>query len=1091
MNIPILGSTNPFAKFFRFGRLQDSNIKDEVVKKSNSQGYSQEELDFGFATYWNYGIGEPDNAGYGMSSISIQFDQYFRAKAQRIYKYREMSYYPDINDGLDMICDEAMVENSQTGDYLELYLKDEVPEHIEEQLRDHWNYLIHNVFSLNDTGWDLFRRWLVDGELYLELILDDEGENIIDFKVLPPQTVTPVYDDTEIIGYVQTPSFTYGVNDGGASGNVDNAGYGDNTERSDDYSGHENTVNDEVRFDKNQVVYINYGETGRNKLDVRGFLESNIRIYNQLKYLEDAVVVYRIVRAPERRIWNVNVGKMPKGKAEQHIRGLIQRYRKNVYYDPSTGAMDSSRNFQAMTEDFWFAKDENGEGTSVDTLAGGCLAMDTKVSLLDGRELSISEIKDEIDMGKKLWTYSCHPETGEVVPGLISWAGVTQKSAKVMKLTLDNGEHIICTYDHKFPMYDRGFVRADEITVDDSLIPLYRRTQKISSYTNEYEQFFDNNDKQWKYTHRVVSDMLKDCEVEYHTYDENISNGQYGVRHHKDFNRFNNSPDNLVFMSWDDHKKLHQDIGFPPNVGTIAAKNKLLYLKENDIDAYNAWCETISYNSKKFWRELTDEEYHQMCDKLSVAVSEYIDGLSNYDRIKRAETSRANFKIGSEVFHHKMKTDKDFYNYVISKRKQYWTDDIKAKKAEETSFYAKKRWNDCGEELRTNHRLLQKVEFSHDILKFIIDLVKGKTTHEFTIKMVVDALNSSHIMLSELERLNCNKSVPNWDIDDGYTVTLVKKCVNQFGYESWVDFRKKESIHNHRVVKIEYLENPIEVGTLTIDNDELYHNFHTFALSCGVFTKNSQLGEMNDVYYFERKLHQNMKIPRNRWGGANDDVSDVYTSGKSGEITREEIKFSRFVNRLQKRFSSMFMEAYLTQLRLNGFDDKYIDENLYRIQFTQSNLWKQYKELEILEARFGILGAIETYIYKPEENDNGPFSMDFVLKNWFLMTNEEFEENKKSLDKEKEAARLAMRDIGFNNNKEGGDEFGGEAGGGDEFGGEGGDEFGGGMGGDMGGDEFGGGGDEFGGEADAGGDDMGGGDEFGAAEGETGEFDEA
>lgn len=608
MNIPIFGGSNPFAKYFRFGRLTDDNVSDSIEKSQNSQGYSQEQIDFGHASYYNYGMaGGGDDMGYGHSSISVQFDQYFREKAYRIFKYREMSYYPDINDGLDMICDEAMVEDSN-GDYVTLQLKEEVPEHIEDQLRDYWDYLVNDVFSLNDTGWELFRRWLIDSELYLELILDDEGDTIIDFKVLPPQTMTPVYEDAEIIGYVQTPYYTYGATDAGAMDKMDRSfeqtttGYQQTTD-----DGQNPQDDQEIRFDKDQVVYINYGLTGRNKLDVRGFLESNIRIYNQLKYLEDAVVVYRIVRAPERRIWNVGVGRMPKGKAEQYIRGLIQRYRKNIYYDPSTGAMDSSRNFQAMTEDFWFAKDENGEGTSVDTLAGG-----------------------------------------------------------------------------------------------------------------------------------------------------------------------------------------------------------------------------------------------------------------------------------------------------------------------------------------------------------------------------------------------------------------------------------------------------------------------------------QNLGEMDDVYYFERKLHQNMKIPRNRWGASGgDDASDVYTSGKSGEITREEIKFSRFVNRLQKRFSSFVMESFLTLLRLQGFEDRYIDENIYRVQFTQSNLWKQYKELELLEARFGILGAIETYIYKPEENETGPFSMEFVLKNWFLMTDEEYEENDELLQKEKEAARLSRQDVGFDSEEGGEETFGGE---------EGGDEEGGfGFGGDTGGDETGGFGAEEGG-GDEGGD-------FGVAGGETGEFD--
>ena len=776
MNIPILGSENPFSKFFRFGRLVDDNIKNEKEKAVNSQGFSQEQIDFGYSSFMNFGYAEGD-ANYGLSSIAIQFDQYFRLKSQRIFKYREMSNYPDINDGLDMICDEAMVEDSD-GDYIKLKLQEEVPEHIEEQLRDMWSYILNDVLSFKETGWELFRRWLIDGELYLELILNDDGDDIIDFKMLPAFTMTPVYDDNSTIaGFVQTPNYLYNVNDSGGVGMSDSAksSFGDTGGGNFAYDTDGDGVDDsqEIKFDKDQVAYVNYGYTGRNKLDVRGFLESSIRIYNQLKYLEDAVVVYRIVRAPERRIWNIGVGRMPKGKAEEYIQGLIQRYRKNVYYDPSTGAMDASKNFQAMTEDYWFAKDENGYGTDVTSLPGGCFAMDTKVSLLDGRELSIRDIEKEMSEGKELWTYSCHPSNGEVVPGLISWAGVTHKSAKVMKLTLDNGEEIVCTPDHKFCEYSKGFIRADEITLKTELIAYVKTDSKID----------DNRD----------------------------------------------------------------------------------------------WCNII------------------------------------------------------------------------------------------------------------------------------------------------------------------------------------------------------------QVLSIEYLEDEIEVGTLTIDKDEIHHDYHTFALSVGVFTKNSNLGEMEDVYYFLKKLHQNMKIPKNRWGSTGGDASDIFVSGKSNEITREEIKFSRFVNRLQKQFGAFIIDTYLTQLRLREFDDQYIDETLYRLQFTQSNLWKQYKELELLEARFGILGAIETYIYKPEENENAPFSMEFVLKNWFLMSDDEYKENKELLDKEKEAARLARQDVGFGA-EDGAEGFGGEAGAEGGFGGEmGGTE--GGFGGDMGGGEAGGFGFGAGGEAEAGG-------EFGAEPGgATGEFD--
>jgi DNA gyrase subunit B len=183
--------------------------------------------------------------------------------------------------------------------------------------------------------------------------------------------------------------------------------------------------------------------------------------------------------------------------------------------------------------------------------------MDTKVSLLDGRELSIRDIETELKDGKTLWSYSCEPLTGKIVPGLITWAGVTQKSAKVMKITLDNGEHMICTPDHKFPVYEQEYKRADEFKVGDSLIPLYRRNEKIANNANDYEQYFDNADKTWKFTHRMVADYLKDDVVKFEVYKEEYTNGLYEVRHHKNFNRYDNSPENLCFMSWRDHIRYH------------------------------------------------------------------------------------------------------------------------------------------------------------------------------------------------------------------------------------------------------------------------------------------------------------------------------------------------------------------------------------------------------------------------------------------------------------------------------------------------------------------------------------------------------
>jgi len=336
---------NPFSKFFRAARVSTGEERKENEEILNSQGASQEEIDFGrFANYEGLeGLGSG-----GLTYIGIQFEQFFANKAARIGKYREMSLYPEISDALDQICDEAIQEND-TGEIVSLEIKKEMPEHIEEEVRKQWKYILNDVFSFNARAWDLFRKWLVDDELYVEVISDKNGDNIIGIKILAPQTVMPIYVENTIKGFMQTSLPKKDVNEV-ASSSVENA---------------------TVMFDKDQIAYSNYGLYGQNFLDVRGFLESTIRVYNQLRNLEDSLVIYRLVRAPERRVWNINVGKMPKGKAEEYIKGLIQKYKKRIIYDTNTGAMNSAQNVQALTEDFWFAKNENGEGTSVDTIGGG------------------------------------------------------------------------------------------------------------------------------------------------------------------------------------------------------------------------------------------------------------------------------------------------------------------------------------------------------------------------------------------------------------------------------------------------------------------------------------------------------------------------------------------------------------------------------------------------------------------------------------------------------------------------------------------------------------------------------------------------
>lgn len=334
---------NPFAKYFKVSRPEEEQRDQEELE--NSQGMSGEELLMGRVANYE-ALSQP---GSSLTYIGIQFEQYFANKTGRIGKYREMSLCPEISDALDTICDEAIVQDTD-GNIVTLEVEQEMPNHVEEEVREIWDYLVDEVFAFSDRGWDFFRKWIIEAELYVELILNDEGNDIIGIKVLPNHTMLPVYEENKIVAYMQQ-AHPRAVENLAAD-----------TQYKQPAS---------IMFDKDQVSYINYGLYGTNQLDVRGFLDPAIRTFNQLRSLEDAVVVYRLVRAPERRVWNIAVGRMPKGKAEEYIKGLIQRYKKRIVYDPETGAMNAALNVQSLTEDFWFARNEEGEGTTVETIGGG------------------------------------------------------------------------------------------------------------------------------------------------------------------------------------------------------------------------------------------------------------------------------------------------------------------------------------------------------------------------------------------------------------------------------------------------------------------------------------------------------------------------------------------------------------------------------------------------------------------------------------------------------------------------------------------------------------------------------------------------
>jgi len=213
-------------------------------------------------------------------------------------------------------------------------------------------------------------------------------------------------------------------------------------------------------------------------------LQSAYRDWQKLIMLEDAAIIYRVVRAPERRVFYIDVGNMMPNKVKQYLEQIKNDIRqKRVPSASNANQTDSSYNPE-------------------------CLALDTKIPLLDGRTLELQEIINEYAQGKTNWAYSIDPVTGKFAPGVISWAGVTRKNTKRIKLTLDNGKEIICTPDHKFPIQGKGFIEAQYISENDSFFPFTRRTDGAK------ESLWDSSLGEFVSTNEIISDFEKKHQVE-------------------------------------------------------------------------------------------------------------------------------------------------------------------------------------------------------------------------------------------------------------------------------------------------------------------------------------------------------------------------------------------------------------------------------------------------------------------------------------------------------------------------------------------------------------------------------------------------
>ena len=690
----------------------------------------------------------------------------------------------------------------------------------------------------------------------------------------------------------------------------------------------------DVEFNSWQIAHFRLLGDDRRLPYGSSILEKSRRVWKQLLLSEDSMLVYRVTRAPERRVYKIYVGNIDDADVEQYVNTIADRFKRMPIVDPQTGQMDLRYNQLSNDQDYFIPVRTENAPNPIDTLPGACIALDTRIPLLDGRVLELNQIIKEWDNGNRnLWVYSCNPNTGELAPGMITWAGETRKNTEVIKITLDNGESITTTPDHKWVYRTKGFVEAKDLRVGESLMPFYRDRKKIKSNTNgDYERIWDSAKQEWVFTHRMVTDLLNDFNViENFTFNEKYSNEIKNIRHHKDHNRFNNNPNNLVWMNGADHMKYHQSVIM----------------------------ETIWYNPEENIKKITK------------GINEYIFNLSEEDRISRGEQSKLNSINSRDKAIETFNNNTNKKEIIINRGKSISVSKSTKEFKEKFSEIAKSNW-ESNEYRNKVFSKRQTLTFTDELYTMFLEMFKlyGKAD------LTLNELNKSNDFMNEF--INSNKDIRSSLTNlNEFTHKHLEKMLKEKGFKNYRDWckviseelgyknvrawryfiennnKEKSLLYNHKIISIEWLENKIDTGTITVDGNELYHNYHTFATESGVFIKNSNLDQIADIEYLQKNLFTSLRVPKPFLG-----FEEATGDGKNLAI--QDIRFSRTINRIQQSMLQELNKIAIIHLYILGFE-----EELDNFTLTLNNPSTQAEMLKVEHTQ------LKVTLYKDAVSDSG------------------------------------------------------------------------------------------------------------------------
>jgi hypothetical protein len=303
-------------------------------------------------------------AAGGSFGTYVDLDGTVRTEAELVTKYREMSLQPECDAAVDEVVNESI--SVEEKEIVNINLENvKLSENIKKVIREEFDNVL-NILDFQKHAYEIYRRWYIDGRLYYHVMIDKANPTagIKEVRYVDPRKIRKIREvakqraragDFNDLAIQKTQNEYYVFNDKGFN-------YGNKTV---------GPATGGLKIAKDSIIHVTSGLTDTQGTMVLSYMHKAIKALNQLRTLEDALVIYRLARAPERRVWYIDVGNLPKMKAEQYLRDIMVKHKNRLIYDGATGEVRDDRKFMTMLEDYWLPRREGGRGTEVTTLPGG------------------------------------------------------------------------------------------------------------------------------------------------------------------------------------------------------------------------------------------------------------------------------------------------------------------------------------------------------------------------------------------------------------------------------------------------------------------------------------------------------------------------------------------------------------------------------------------------------------------------------------------------------------------------------------------------------------------------------------------------